>query len=690
MLAALLILIQGMSGVSLRENLSISLVLAINSVSAGYVWKSWIRRDVTIAETVGVGLAMTFLVVILAGLLTPQGVPSIIEWLILPTIAILLMWKKPGRPSAPTRIIAAWPSVLSIFLWTIVSSAVSRYQWTRYDLNQPVDFAAYHPDNLFHQSVATATANWGSGQLGLLSDWPIRYHWFSHAWVGSLEDVVQAEAFVVLTRTLPFVSIIAITALASAWAGRLTNRRWAPVAAAGLVVVGRFVADDTAVEVNWDSASQTSSTVLLLLACFIVVAPRKSQLRLGDALLIGVVAFTLAGMKLSAAFVLVAALWFSAISAAVWAKKSFIPMLIAASSATVAVATCFFLFLAGQADGGGLRIRQAWDFGSLQSVLFTTLALLPGWAGLLYLVLRRQRRWTPSLALALGAGLGGLFPLWVFQEARPNNTWFITSATAVVWIVSVAGAAIAVTDFGVFTRAKTWPIPLIALIVSLISILTWAILARAVNVEPGVSQLLFIAVSTVIALGVSIITIRRPVAVLMSFFICLFVVSLTFSPVTQNVSERFFPNPQASDSISKLASLPDEQVGEGSQGRAIDSDTVAELTLILERETRIGEVVAFADARLSPLLIAEKLLLYVTAGSYIGLGDMSTKQEFQRRTNLLKSLETNPSESVRVLLCADDVSFVILDSNFGQVSRPDWLDSVGEVAGFHIARLRCS
>ena len=201
---------------------------------------------------------------------------------------------------------------------------------------------------IWFQAMSVANSLGDLGQNGVMAGWSVRYHWFSFAWVGTLEGALGLPPFLAITRVLPILAVVGMAFLAAAVAHRLTRIVWLPVVAALAVTSGRLPLDSTGLNLNWDSPSQTASTVLLLLGFLIAVVLPRTQHPRALVLVLVVLVAVLSGFKISAALVFVSALLLAAVVGLArrspWRRR----ILTAALLAALVTATIYALVLAGQ------------------------------------------------------------------------------------------------------------------------------------------------------------------------------------------------------------------------------------------------------------------------------------------------------------------------------------------------------
>ncbi|MGZ4760698.1 MAG: hypothetical protein ACXV95_16680, partial [Acidimicrobiales bacterium] len=118
--------------------------------------------------------------------------------------------------------------VAFLFIWTF---------WRAHPL-QWSGWWRYYGDIPYHEALATSVTTWGPGDNILAVGSPVRYHWFAHAWAGTTTNAAGAGSFVVITRVLPLLALLATVCLVWTWARSLSDRRSVPVLAVVITTLG--------------------------------------------------------------------------------------------------------------------------------------------------------------------------------------------------------------------------------------------------------------------------------------------------------------------------------------------------------------------------------------------------------------------------------------------------------------------
>ena len=438
--------------VSLVETLVISLIVSSQALAGAFIWRLAQRhRAVGIIEATGVGLAIGTAAALISGAaLRPISTWS---WLA-PSIIVLIVW--------------VWSGV-----------------WGK-----------YHPDMLFFEAISQGIARFGADDSILMAGGNIRYHWLAYAWAGQVSVSADAASFVVLTRVLPIVAIIAAITIAIGWSQRLTRVAWVPTLAAVLLISGGYVGATYGTILNFDSPSQSLSMIWMLGLCVAFLAFLRASVLSRSAsawllVIIAVLAIAVSGGKISSAAIIAAGIAFTAVVGllrrARWARRAVIATVVVG----VALVLTYLIVVAGSADPGGLKILKLVDRASsvqglnpintprgiMVGTVIMMLAIVPRWAGVGWLMTARSTRWRTSTILGMGLAIAGLATV-VLISGGLNDTWFALAASAPLAVLSAVGVGRAVTT--VSPRSIDRPAPIIwlgaalALVLAVVVTAVWA------------------------------------------------------------------------------------------------------------------------------------------------------------------------------------------------------------------------
>ena len=476
--------------VDARSSFLLVLFITLQAGAGGYAWRALMPRSISLAETVGAGLALgsasAALAAALAGWLplSPEQRPW--AWLALPSLGVILWFIRRARgmhvrPLAPTR--------NGVRLGIGVGLLLGLVTWFVNVRNYPLawlgDVTTYHPDMLFFQAISTSAASFGSHDSILMAGSDLRYHWFVYGWAGQLTASADAVPFVVLTRLLPMVAIVSLVLLATAWAGRLSRIRWVPVLAAVLVVAGGYVGASYGTILNADSPSQALSMTWLVALSMSFLAYLRHPKAWGLAAVTIALVAACAGGKISAAVVAVAGMGFVLLVSIIRREAWLRPALIAFVGSVVALVIVYGLFLTGSAEQGGLRLFNLLDkastvqglnpmnsmLGIIAGTVILLLAIIARWAGLAWLIASPRSRYSPVTVYGTGLAAIGILTILLVSGGL-NDTWFALASSVPLAVLSAVGVGRAISTI----RARRVLIPLVlaAAVLSLLVAALWA------------------------------------------------------------------------------------------------------------------------------------------------------------------------------------------------------------------------
>lgn len=458
LIAALAMLVwafMGLTGVSWGTAGLLTAAVALQGLGGALWWRLLRpRRSVPILEAAGMGLGLGTAAAMLTGLF--------IGWWLAPVVALAGWWglRWRGRRVAPLAPLQR-ADLLALVVGLVPGLGALGIALRNYPLAWSGLWTGYHGDMAFFEALAASVARLGPGASIFMDGADLRYHSLAYGWAGQLTLAVDAAPFVVMTRLLPVVMLIAAVALAGAWTRHLTRAWWAPALAVGLVVTGGFVGATYGGVLNFDSPSQTVSTVWLL-ALSIVLMQGLERVSLGwHAFAVAALVVAITGGKVSTAAI--AAAGFAAVVVVGLVRRSAWRWRAAvlAGAGGVALVAAYVWLLAGSANAGGLAIFSLLDRASsvqglnpvvtprgiLVGIVLLILAVLPRWAGLAWLIGDRETRWQPQTAYGTGLALGGVGTLALLSGGF-NDLWFAVAASGPLAVLSAAGVAGAATWLG--------------------------------------------------------------------------------------------------------------------------------------------------------------------------------------------------------------------------------------------------
>lgn len=423
---------------------------------SGAIWWMIIRsaQRVSAFEVLGMGLALGTFASMLSSVLLAQTALAPLGWALpaLATIPCAWAFRRNGRLDMSRVTVPAAQSWAVLVTCTagIVAVAVN---WGRVPLNAPTtqSFA----DLYFFEAIARGLAEFGPSQSILMDGGALRYHWFTYAWSGELSQISQAEPFLVLTRVLPILTLIGVTLMAVAWAGRISRIRWVPLLAGLLIVIGGYSGALYGSILNFDSPSQSFTTMWLLAfaTAFLFVIRSKGSLVLPSAA-IALLASALTGGKVSHALVAVGGISLVALVLLIRRNQQWLRALIVSAVAGLSMVITYALVLSGVAVSRNLTEDIAVKASTWQGLdpFVGRLGVALGTVTLVAAILARVAgmAWPrvsarPIIAdwwFALGGLLVGLAAMIALSEGV-NELWFVLAASAPAAVLSARGVGTA-------------------------------------------------------------------------------------------------------------------------------------------------------------------------------------------------------------------------------------------------------
>jgi hypothetical protein len=469
-------------GVSALSALLLLIVVGVQAMTGGYWWRLLqSHRSLTAIELVGMGLAIGTAGAMLSGVLLFPVHLGAWAWAA-PSLAALIVWvirllrgvrtKPDAGVTAPALVALITGGVLGIVSF-VVNVASYPLTWTGI-------WNRYHPDMLFFEALSNSMSTFGPGESIFMAGADIRYHWFTYAWSGQVAAVNGAESFVALTRVLPLVAILGTVCIAIAWSVRLSRVPWVPTLAAALLISGGYVGATYGTILNFDSPSQSLSTVWLmgLSLALMAILNRRTSLTL----LIVIAAFVcaLAGGKISSAIVVAGGFGLVIIVGLVRRRWWRYRALWAGAISVCVLAITYLLVDAGSAEAGGLQLFQLLDKASsvqdlnpvdtsrgiLAGTIILIIAMVPRCAGLLWLIAAPSSRWHRTTIFGVGLAIVGVLTVLLISGGL-NDTWFALAASAPLSVLSAVGVGRGVQAIAPSSKVLPRPVIWVALIVGL-------------------------------------------------------------------------------------------------------------------------------------------------------------------------------------------------------------------------------
>lgn len=474
--------LMGLTGVSWAASVLLTCFVALQGLG-GAIWWRLLRpsRSAPVIEAIGMGLGLGSAAAMLTGLFVwwwlAPGL-AIATWL-----AVVVGGRKAIAPLAPlprSHLIAVAAGLAPGLVAFGVAIRNYPLAWTGL-------WTGYHGDMAFFEALGAGVARLGPLASIFMSGAEIRYHSLAYAWAGQLTLASDAAPFVVLTRLLPLVTLIAAVTLAAAWTVQLTRAWWAPSIAALLIVSGGFVGATYGSVLNFDSPSQSMGAVWILALSLVLIQALDRVSLPWHLLSVSVLVVALTGGKVSTAAVVASGfavvILAGFVRGAPWRWRA----LSVGGIGVAALIGTYALLLAGSANAGGLRVFTLLDRASsvqglnpvvtpkgiVAGIALLIVAALPRWAGLAWLIGDRHTRWNPETAYGVGLALGGLGTIAALSGGF-NDLWFAVAAAAPLATLSAAGLADAAQSLGAGARRRIFMATGVGLVGAVIVAGVWA------------------------------------------------------------------------------------------------------------------------------------------------------------------------------------------------------------------------
>jgi hypothetical protein len=357
----------------------------------------------------------------------------------------------------------------------------------------------YWVDIPYHEALATSVTTWGPGDNILAVGSDVRYHWFAHAWAGTTTNAAGAGPFVVITRVLPLLALLATVCLAWTWARRLSDRRSVPFLAVVLTTLGFNVATTLPIDFMHEltlSPSMAFGAMWLLAAAVAYTEFVHRRIRWGLVVLALLIVGAVGGKSSNAPALLcgiglaaLASLWQPGGRRRPW------------SAFGVALATVGVVFVAlFLGSEGNLKVQAGATakvlgmlpgsngLGFVVGTVAAVFVLSAKWTGVLALLPNRETRGRPEVWFGIGAALSGLILMGALGHPGASQLYFPLSAGMIAAVVSAWGLG---TAFERMSGASLGPAVAVGVLaggigVALARVYTLSGIAPSPIPEPGV------------------------------------------------------------------------------------------------------------------------------------------------------------------------------------------------------------
>lgn len=438
-------------------------MIVLQAVAGFLIWRV-VRPDASAFESVGMAVAIG---TALAGLIGSLGA-GISSWVwLLPTATALVLaavFVSRGRPRGSGVAVTTgewWAFGIGLALAAVTLAA----NLVRYPLTWAGSWGGFHPDMIFFEALSRSIAQFGPWESIFTPGERILYHWLAYGWSGQITLTTGAEPLVTLTRTLPYVTVVAGLLLVISWSRRLSSVPWVPMLAALLFLLSGHVGVVYGSALNFDSPSQSMSAVWIVawsmaLYFFLRTSGGRAAHLIHLSLLVALGAAVMLA-KSSAGAVVVGTALLLAVSGlflrAEWARRA-ITGCVASSGGAVLV---FLAFIWGSQGAGGISPGSLLDRASslqglnpipgregiIAGTVLVIIAIALRWASLPFLFVDRASRREPHTWLAFGFAVTALGGVVIFNGGQ-NELWFAAASIAPLATLSAVATAIAWSRIG--------------------------------------------------------------------------------------------------------------------------------------------------------------------------------------------------------------------------------------------------
>lgn len=640
------------------------------SAAAGAGWWMLLRRGATVAEVVGMGLALGTFESMLSSMVLVATPLATTAWL-LPALVVapMLLWQR-KRLSVVRSTAAEW---VAIAIGMVGGLVLLFANWARVPLGEQA--AASYADLAFFEALSRGLAENGPGESILMAGGALRYHWFTYAWAGSVARVGDTESFASLTRVLPVVTLVGVVLLVAAWSARMSAVLWVPTLAVLLAVVAGYAGALYGGILNFDSPSQAMTTMWLL-ALLLAVSHWLAGGSPWTLVVIGALAVACTGGKASHAIVAVGAVGLtSAVGLATrspWWRRSAVALAVV----VIAVAATYVVVLSGVAIERNVASELAvkastWQgldpvAGAVGVALGTAallLAVLARLAGIGWLLATPGGRSLPDTWLGLGGVVVGVLALVVLRQGV-NDLWFILAASAPGAVLSAVGVGEALSRTAALERHGRLRTPLPWAIVVAVPP-TLVCLALSWNWPQARSLLNWLApISAWVLAAAAAALVTAAVArghrrVLVATALTL--AALTFTAIASRASSVW----TASRTVTTETGSVQPQPGDVAVTAVSYDDAVAAADWL---STRPGTLVATSDPTSAWVPALSGRTMFLAGERYqLGLGPAGQEPAVTERSAQSRAFAGRPSPATAGPLCVAGVDYVWLEPGAAQV-----------------------
>lgn len=231
-----------------------------------YLWAKINKgKELYLSELLGMGLAIGTLLSIVSGSVLRTLPISGFGWIapFFLTVMVLARRKLFKMDMGVSIKISSISIGIRIYLLLIlVLGYVQVYAWAHWNSIKSEGWWKLHLDVPYFEALSNSLAKFGTSNNLMKPDLETRYHWFAYGWVGSLNDSLKMDPFVVQTRLLPLIAILMAATVIFSWARDFTENTWTAATSSLLIVVGPGLAIGSLVMLRSPSSAMTAGWIL--------------------------------------------------------------------------------------------------------------------------------------------------------------------------------------------------------------------------------------------------------------------------------------------------------------------------------------------------------------------------------------------------------------------------------------------
>lgn len=650
------------------------LTLATQWLAGAVLWRFLRGKPLGFVELLGMGLALGTITATISSAVLRTSFIDLWGWL-MPTAVVavlLIVWfLRQGQVGFAAFIARSEKGTSrALVVGILVGLIPLAVNWRRVPLSRVTDESFL--DIYFLEALTRGLSNFGPGESILMTGGTIRYHWLSYIWAGDIASIADLPPFASITRVLPLVALVAVVSLAATWAARLARRRagsrWIPTVAVLLVVVGGYTGALYGTVLNFDSPSQ-SFTTMWLLALLFTVAIYVDEGSPWMLVAVALLAVANTGGKVSHIAVAAGGLILLSVvgvfTRSLWWRRAVVAT---AVSGLAAIGTYVVVIFGAAVDRNlteELAVKAStWQgldplpgtWGVAAGTIALLLAAYARLAGIGWLVREREFQTNPSLLMAVGAVTVGTLAIVVLAEGI-NETWFMLAASAPASVVSAVGAVGALYWLATRRGSLPWAVAGIAVLVAGVSLVLssdpfgesstgfarWGAAVAPWLLAPVLSLMLLVLVfrgqrGRELWLSVVAATIVIVVAS-----------SILTRPATAWTSGRQVITEVG---VMQPAAITDTPTSDFPSGPVTFDDRISAARW-LAANAAVDDIVATTDETSAFIPAYTGLRMFLAGSRYqVGLGNASDITEIQRRAAVISDLREGSPEAMEQALLA--------------------------------------